>query len=57
MSEEQPTEATADEPAVEEKPAPPVAIKASQPVGHQKLETKQITGQVITHTIVKPLPN
>ncbi|WP_157855427.1 hypothetical protein [Kitasatospora purpeofusca] len=57
MSEEQPAEATADEPAVEEKPAPPVAIKASQPVGHQKLETKQITGQVITHTIVKPLPN
>ncbi|MFB8234964.1 hypothetical protein ACFC58_00210 [Kitasatospora purpeofusca] len=50
------TEATTDEPAAEEKAAPPVAIKASQQVGHQKLETKQITGQVITHTIVKPLP-
>ncbi|GHF63138.1 hypothetical protein GCM10018790_46210 [Kitasatospora xanthocidica] len=23
--------------------------------GQQRLETKQITGQVITHTIVKPL--
>ncbi|CAN3979424.1 hypothetical protein [Kitasatospora purpeofusca] len=57
MSDDQPTEATADEPAAEEKAAPPVAVKASQPVGTQKLETKHIQGQVITHTIVKPLPN
>ncbi|MFE3762495.1 hypothetical protein ACFXPI_12105 [Streptomyces sp. NPDC059104] len=35
------------EPAPEKKPAP----KA----GNQKLESKQIQGQVITHTIVKPL--
>ncbi|MEK2493915.1 hypothetical protein WN990_30610 [Kitasatospora purpeofusca] len=60
MSDDQPTEATADEPAAEEKAAeekaaPPVAAKASQPVGNQKLETKHIQGQVITHTIVKPL--
>ncbi|MFE6750964.1 hypothetical protein ACFVGM_34290 [Kitasatospora purpeofusca] len=55
MSDDQPTEAPADEPAVEEKTAPPVAIKAGRPVGNQRLETKHIQGQVITHTIVKPL--
>ncbi|MBC3843139.1 hypothetical protein GXW82_31910 [Streptacidiphilus sp. 4-A2] len=27
------------------------------PEGQQKLESKQIQGQVITHTIVKPLPD
>ncbi|MGW3327216.1 hypothetical protein [Streptomyces virginiae] len=39
------------EAAVEETPAKKSAPKA----GNQKLETKHIQGQVITHTIVKPL--
>ncbi|MFD8082396.1 hypothetical protein ACFV4F_11960 [Kitasatospora sp. NPDC059722] len=62
MADDQPTETTADEPeagetaAAAETAAKPTAVKAAQPVGHQKLEVKHIQGQVITHTIVKPLP-
>ncbi|MFD7902497.1 hypothetical protein ACFV4G_09630 [Kitasatospora sp. NPDC059747] len=61
MADDQPTETTADEPeagetAAAETAAKPTAVKAAQSVGHQKLEVKHIQGQVITHTIVKPLP-
>ncbi|MFB7058971.1 hypothetical protein ACFCXT_38340 [Streptomyces vinaceus] len=48
MADEEQAEAVV-EPAPEKKPAP----KA----GTQKLESKHIQGQVITHTIVKPLKN
>ncbi|MFC5665404.1 hypothetical protein ACFP3U_20780 [Kitasatospora misakiensis] len=55
MSDDQTTEPAADEPAAEKATARPTTIKAVQPVGNQRLETKQIQGQIITHTIVKPL--
>ncbi|MFE2327092.1 hypothetical protein ACFXD5_24730 [Streptomyces sp. NPDC059385] len=48
MADEQEVEA-AVELAPEEKPV--------TKTGTQKLETKHIQGQVITHTIVKPIPN
>ncbi|MER5807810.1 hypothetical protein ABT143_06375 [Streptomyces sp. NPDC002033] len=51
MADEHGDEVTADSEveASEEKPA--------APKGSQTLEKKTIKGQVITHTIVKPLPN
>ncbi|MFD9367940.1 hypothetical protein ACFWA6_09565 [Streptomyces sp. NPDC060020] len=42
MSDDQPTEAASDE--------------ADTQQGQQTLEKKSIKGQVITHTIVKPMP-
>ncbi|GAB7184462.1 hypothetical protein ATKI12_4293 [Kitasatospora sp. Ki12] len=56
MADDQPTETTADEPEAAETTARPTTVKATQPVGRQRLETKTIQGQIITHTIVKPLP-
>ncbi|MCM1976481.1 hypothetical protein [Streptomyces sp. G1] len=47
MADEQEVEATPEEVPVE---------KPTLVAGTQRLESKQITGQVITHTIVKPLP-
>ncbi|MFD6969305.1 hypothetical protein [Streptomyces sp. NPDC059979] len=42
MSDDQPNEAASDE--------------ADAQQGHQTLDKKSVKGQVITHTIVKPLP-
>ncbi|MER5566091.1 hypothetical protein OHU17_33570 [Streptomyces goshikiensis] len=50
MSDDQPTEPTVDEADTQQ-----AAAKAGRQ-GHQTLEKKTIKGQVITHTIVKPLP-
>ncbi|MCX4804405.1 hypothetical protein ACFWWM_40270 [Streptomyces sp. NPDC058682] len=47
MSDDQPTEAASDEPDTQQIAAEP---------GQQTLDKKSIKGQVITHTIVKPLP-
>ncbi|WP_314247425.1 hypothetical protein [Streptomyces sp. DSM 40907] len=56
MSDDQHDEATADEATTDgAATAQPVAAKATQQAGRQTLETKSIQGQVITHTIVKPL--
>ncbi|MFF4448822.1 hypothetical protein [Streptomyces sp. NPDC001502] len=49
MSDDQPTEAASDEADTQQ------AAKPGQQ-GRQTLEKKFIEGQVITHTIVKPLP-
>ncbi|MFE3860019.1 hypothetical protein ACFXPT_06255 [Streptomyces goshikiensis] len=50
MSDDRPTEPTVDEADTQQ-----AAAKAGRQ-GHQTLEKKTIKGQVITHTIVKPLP-
>ncbi|MFF4104378.1 hypothetical protein [Streptomyces sp. NPDC001903] len=47
MADEQEVEVTAEEAPVE---------KPTVVAGRQRLETKEIRGQVITHTIVKPIP-
>ncbi|MFE2165973.1 hypothetical protein ACFXB3_13025 [Streptomyces sp. NPDC059447] len=46
----------ADEQEVEAAAEPAPEKKSVAKTGTQKLETKHIQGQVITHTIVKPLP-
>lgn len=46
----------ADEEEVEAAPEQVPVEKPTVVAGRQTLETKQIQGQVITHTIVKPLP-
>ncbi|MGW6916243.1 hypothetical protein ACWGB8_20840 [Kitasatospora sp. NPDC054939] len=56
MADDQPDETSADEPEAAETTTEPTTVKATQPAGQQKLELKTIQGQVITHTIVKPLP-
>ncbi|GAA1934994.1 hypothetical protein [Kitasatospora viridis] len=53
MSDDQPTELTPEELAAKAK-ATQVAAKPGEQ-GTQTLGTKSIKGQVITHTIVKPL--
>ncbi|MFD5411601.1 hypothetical protein [Streptomyces nojiriensis] len=50
MSDDQPTEAASDEPETQQVAAEPGRQ------GRQTLDKKSIKGQVITHTIVKPLP-
>ncbi|MFD9791586.1 hypothetical protein ACFWXK_11625 [Streptomyces sp. NPDC059070] len=49
MSDNQPDETSTDE--------APTAKPVARQVGRQTLENKSIQGQVITHTIVKPLPD
>ncbi|MFF4013417.1 hypothetical protein [Streptomyces sp. NPDC001717] len=48
MADEQEVEASAEETPVE---------KPTVVAGRQRLETKEIRDQIITHTIVKPIPD
>ncbi|MEV8328202.1 hypothetical protein [Kitasatospora sp. NPDC056731] len=55
MSDDQPDETTTGEAPAQSVAAKPVAKPAAKQVGQQTLGTKTIQGQIITHTIVKPL--